>query len=430
MRRPDWRKTARIWVPAFLVLVIFTLALIAIHHMLATVKFEDVVAEFRSISLLAVALAVLATILGYLSMVGYDWTALRFIGREVPLPSVVIGSFTGYALGNTIGLSVVSEGLARYRVYSAYGLDGADVAIVSAISAASLGTGVMLVGLGGLIIDPDAVQAVVGIDRAVIRWLAVAALLGAFAAAVWIATRGRDIEIAGHQIPLPKANLLGPQLICAILDVVFAGAALYILLPDGVAVAFPVFLVVYAVAVVAAALSHVPGGVGVFEMVIIGALSESLPLDAIASALIAYRIIYYLVPFAFALLIIAGHEAIIRRQKLAGALSGGKRTADSVLTALGPLVPSALAAMVFLAGLLLILAGILPVPAVATDAANVVLQLVSIEVSTLAAGITGMALIIVAFAVRRKLRPAYIISLVLLLCGAASIVIQRGVVWP
>ena len=119
----DWRKSWRVWIPTFLVLLVFALALVAIQHMLATVTYADVVAEFKSISPAVVLLAMATTALGYLSMVGYDWTALNFIGKKIPLPTIVVGSFTGYALGNTIGLSVVSGGLARYRVYSAHGLD-------------------------------------------------------------------------------------------------------------------------------------------------------------------------------------------------------------------------------------------------------------------------------------------------------------------
>ena len=70
----DWQRSWRVWGPVFLVLLVFVLALIAIHHMLATVKLDDVVAEFKSISPGVVALAIATTALGYLSMVGYDWT--------------------------------------------------------------------------------------------------------------------------------------------------------------------------------------------------------------------------------------------------------------------------------------------------------------------------------------------------------------------
>lgn len=48
----------------------------------------------------------------------------------------------------------------------------------------------------------------------------------------------------------------------------------------------------------AGVVSNVPGGVGVFETVIILLLPDQIPGDAILAALLAYRIIYYLLPFA------------------------------------------------------------------------------------------------------------------------------------
>ena len=52
-------------------------------------------------------------------------------------------------------------------------------------------------------------------------------------------------------------------------------------------------LSVYSVAIGLGILSHVPGGVGIFETVILGALGTRLPLDGLVGALLLYRVIYY-----------------------------------------------------------------------------------------------------------------------------------------
>lgn len=59
--------------------------------------------------------------MAYVALAFYDVYALRYIGKTLPAGVVGIGGFLGYAFGNTIGVSVVSGGAVRYRIYSAYG---------------------------------------------------------------------------------------------------------------------------------------------------------------------------------------------------------------------------------------------------------------------------------------------------------------------
>lgn len=68
----------------------------------------------------------------------------------------------------------------------------------------------------------------------------------------------------------------------------------------------------------AGVVSNVPGGVGVFETVVILLLSGQLPADAVLAALLAYRIVYYLLPFAVAAGLLLFHEIYpkIRRSSL------------------------------------------------------------------------------------------------------------------
>lgn len=94
-----------------------------LYHLLAPLDFKEVLANLRATPWTIYAPALLATLLGYAALIGYDWSALRYIGKRLPLPVVALGGFPGYAFGNTIGLSVLSGGAVRYRIYSALGLD-------------------------------------------------------------------------------------------------------------------------------------------------------------------------------------------------------------------------------------------------------------------------------------------------------------------
>ena len=78
-----------------------------------------------------------------------------------------------------------------------------------------------------------------------------------------------------------------------------AAATLYALLPSGLEVGYWQFLSVFLLASVAVVLSHVPGGIGVFELVIVGLLGAQNSSELVAS-LLAFRVLYYFVPLVVA----------------------------------------------------------------------------------------------------------------------------------
>jgi uncharacterized membrane protein YbhN (UPF0104 family) len=75
--------------------------------------------------------------------------------------------------------------------------------------------------------------------------------------------------------------------------------ALYVLLPPGSAPPFIDFLPIYVGAVLVGLVSHVPGGLGVFEVIVLA----SFPVHAraqVLAAMLCYRLTYSLVPFTVA----------------------------------------------------------------------------------------------------------------------------------
>lgn len=97
------------------------------------------------------------------------------------------------------------------------------------------------------------------------------------------------------------------QFLFTAIDILMAAVVLYLLLPPN-DLGFATFLAVFAAAIFAGVASRVPGGVGVFETVIIAAFPASVPVDQAAAGLLLYRLIYYLVPFALALVLLALSE--------------------------------------------------------------------------------------------------------------------------
>ncbi|MGH8653598.1 MAG: lysylphosphatidylglycerol synthase transmembrane domain-containing protein [Gammaproteobacteria bacterium] len=146
-------------------LTLFFVAIAAIHHLLTEVSYPQLVAELKALSWNQLLLALLFTASSFMALMGYDWSALTYIGRKLPFPTVALGSFCGYAISNTVGLSMLSGGSVRYRFYLSAGLDAADIARVSMFSILALSLGIYLVGSAALVIHPEFVDGFFGSRR-------------------------------------------------------------------------------------------------------------------------------------------------------------------------------------------------------------------------------------------------------------------------
>jgi uncharacterized membrane protein YbhN (UPF0104 family) len=68
-------------------------------------------------------------------------------------------------------------------------------------------------------------------------------------------------------------------------------------------------LCVLLIAAVAGVITHVPAGLGVLEVVFVALLSHQAPSSQLLAALLTYRAIYYIAPFAIALVLYLVTEA-------------------------------------------------------------------------------------------------------------------------
>ena len=75
---------------------------------------------------------------------------------------------------------------------------------------------------------------------------------------------------------------------------------LYTLLPINTTFTYHSFLSVYLLGMTAGVVSNVPGGLGVFESVVLLLLSPQIPSAQVLSSLLAYRVVYYLLPLGVA----------------------------------------------------------------------------------------------------------------------------------
>ncbi|WP_299910975.1 bifunctional lysylphosphatidylglycerol flippase/synthetase MprF [uncultured Paracoccus sp.] len=404
--------------------LLFVLGLYALHHLLAPVNLEDVWARIRNMPPTILMASVLGVAVSYAALIFYDWFALRFVGRRLPAGPVALGGFLGFAFGNTIGVSVVSGGAVRYRIYSALGLSFFEVATLSAYLAVAVGTGLTLIGLAALALHPGAAGSVLSYTPEAIRWVAGGLFLVGMAVIIWASARRSSLRFRGLDLRMPPLPDLFGQLAATLIDVAAAAFALWILLPEG-RPDFTAFIAIYAAATMIGVISHVPGGIGVFETVVIGALPPTVPVGEVAAALLMFRLTYYLLPFAIGFLLVALNEARAAggaAARIVGRLSDPVQTG---LTTLHELVPSLVAAVAFGFGSFLLL--VTMIPAMRTDAIadGDLTAALLLEGGTLAAAVAGLALLILSHGLIRRVSSAYHLSVIMLIVAAGSALLNH-----
>ncbi|MFV0383365.1 bifunctional lysylphosphatidylglycerol flippase/synthetase MprF [Paracoccus sp. (in: a-proteobacteria)] len=412
--------------PYMLALLLFGLGISALFRLLSPVDIHAVVAQIHTTPWRLIGIALLSTFAGYLCLAGYDWSALRHIGKPLPGPVTLTGGFLAYAFGNTVGLSAVSGGAVRWRVYSGLGLDGYDIAAVSSFTAISFGTAATLVGLVALAVHPAALASVLPLAPPGVRLLSILAILVITLPLIMASVTQRKLRLGRFTVNAPTPGILLVQLLISLGDIGFSALTLYVLLPVGEP-GFLAFLAIFAAATMAGIVSHVPGGIGVFETILIAALPAGAGVDKIAAALLLYRLIYYLVPFALALVLLSLFEAwrVLGgdpRQTRPGRIL---TAIEPAFRAVEPAAPLLLSVMTFGSGLWLSLSSLLPPMTKAAEAAEAFFPLAFIEGSALLTSALGAALIVLSLGLVRRSLGAFWLVILTMLAGACIELVQQ-----
>jgi phosphatidylglycerol lysyltransferase len=399
-------------VPAWTTLlgvVLFGLALFWLHHLLGQYRWRDILAHVHAISGAKVLRAVLFTVAGYTCLTLYDALAVRFAGARVPYPRIALISFMGYAIGHNVGFNTLSGGAVRYRAYTALGLGAKQIATIIGFGSVTflLGAGLLL----GLSLLTQA-----GISGSVLHvhaWLAMLAggiLLAAVASYLWlVCTRHEPLRFRRIEVPIPSPRVALSQIAVACADLLCAAGVLYVLLPQQTAISFAAFAGVYLIAIAAGVISNVPGGIGVFEAVLL-LLLQSVPRDRLLGALVAYRAIYYFAPFALALVLLGAHELWVHRGPAVRMVQLGR-------TFLTAVTPQAIAIAVFVAGAVLLFSGATPGLGNRLDLLRDFVPLPILELSHLLGSAVGVGLLVLAHGLYRRLDAAWWLTFWLLCAG-------------
>lgn len=383
----------------------------ALRLILHEVHLSDVRAAIGAVPRERIAIALALTVASYLALTFYDAIALQVIGRPQRWLVAATASFTSYTISHNLGLSLLTGGSARYRVYTSVGLDLGDVARVSAIASLTFWGGIVTTGgLALLTATHGFALGPIALTAWECRAMGIAVVAAIFLAITLLRTRGdRILRVGGASLPLPNNRQLLALGGVTLIDVFTASAALFVLLPGLGIGSFPIFVLAYILALLAALVTHVPGGLGVFEAVILAMLPDDHP--AVFAGLLLYRILYYLLPLLVAGTLIAVAEGKRLRQPIGTGLSLLDRAGRAM-------APGAVTLLVFVAGFILLVSGALPGVKARLTSLDDVVPLPFIEGSHLGGSLIGTALLLVAPALNARLRSGFQMARLLLIGGA------------
>ena len=399
--------------------VVFSLALWSLHHELAALRYHEILAAIAAVPTYKLVAASVLTALGYATLISYDWLSLHYIQRPLSPRRVAFVGFIAYALSQSLGFPMVLGGSVRYRFYSAWGLSSAEIALAVGFSLVMWWVGVVGVTGVALLANPHATPAVIGLPVASLATIGV--LLLALIALYLIASvvRTAPLRALGWEFRLPRWSLAVPQVVLSTLDWALAGAVLYAVLPSGHHVPFGAFLSVFVLAQVAGMISHSPGGLGVVESIVVFFFKEEIPAAGLISALLVYRVIYYLIPLALAIVMLAAHEIARARHGIARAAQVAGRWVPGV-------VPTMLSVIVFASGTVLLLSGATPGVRSRLHLLDAFLPLAVIELSHFVASVAGAALLLLAWGLRRRLDAAWYLTSAVLAVGVFASLFKGG----
>jgi phosphatidylglycerol lysyltransferase len=407
-----WHKAA----PAVGV-ALFGVSLWVLARELDRIGFAGLTTSLAATPRAALLAALAVTALNYFVLTCHDQLAFVYARVRLHRARIALASFIGYAVANNVGFALLSGASARYRFYSRWGVTPGELSRIVTFYSTTFWLGLCLMGGSSLVFARDAALA------AILPPFATTGLgvLGLAVVGGYLIVCVRDagpLRIGGLTIALPGRRLVGAQVLVSTLDWLLAAGVLYVLLPAP----RPSLLLVtgaFAAAQLVALASHVPGGLGVFEGVMLLLLGDDVGTAPMATALLLFRVIYYLVPLVAAIIALLVDEGRQRRRQL----TRWGATCEAVASWAAPRI---LAVLTFASGVVLLFSGATPEIPSRLSWLSEVLPLPLVELSHFAGSLTGLLLLLLAQAILRRVDAALYVTAGALAFGAVASLTKGG----
>lgn len=301
-------------IPVLFVIILVSLSLVAIASELKKYSINSIGDYLQNISHQRKILALIMTGLGYALMTGYDILGFIHIKQKLSTWKIAFTAFVSYAVGNTVGFTAFSGTAIRYHYYGLWGVSKVKIAELIVFTHVTFWLGLMSISGIISIFDPLTLPDVIKLPFASIRPLGLIFLVLVVVYFIVSVTVKHSVTIAKEEVTFPKPIISLSTIVVAGLDWGLAALVLYLLLPPHISMSYIGFFGIYIVALTAGLISTVPGGLGVFETVMLYLRPASVNAPQMLGSLIAYRLVYYILPLVVAVMLIL-LEAFFHRGK-------------------------------------------------------------------------------------------------------------------
>ena len=301
------------YLPPILGVVVLTGIIFGLHHALAKVSLNDVLAALAATPRTDIfrALWLLVAACGFMAI--YDVPGILFAKKAVTFPPIGVrhitfASFSAYSLSHVLGAPTLSGTAIRVRLYAEWLVPPAGIARIVGLTGATFPLGTCAL-VGGILIFHPLELPLFGHSFSVLALRCVGVVLWGIIAAYIIAAHGdKPLLILRRHVERPGLALAIGQVLLSCADTSTACTILYVVLPSSPGLSFSHVLAIYLAAFAGGMFSGLPGGVGVFDTVLLLGLSEYMQPATAIGAILLFRVLYYLVPASIGALCFASHE--------------------------------------------------------------------------------------------------------------------------
>lgn len=289
----------------------FAIAGYLLYRGLSQFTWNDIVQSVSAIPQSNFLLALAYCAGSYLCLTGFDWAGIRYVKSDLPYPKIALASFVSLGLGQSIGLAGLSSGAIRYRYYSHWGLSTEDVAKVVLLSGVTVGLGLMVLAGIVMVFNPEDTARILKVGPSIVLTFGAALLLAAVAYVAVAAFVRTPVKIRAWTFKMPTARLAIAQIVIGTVNFALVSACLMELMQASENVSYLKAATAYVMGNIAILITHAPGGLGVLEVTVRHVMGN----QATIGALIAFRVIYFFIPFFIALPVSLVSEAVFRARK-------------------------------------------------------------------------------------------------------------------
>ncbi len=382
-----------------------------VRHLLSAYTLSEIIEDIKAVPLTNIILAFALTILNYIVLTFYDYLGSRYVKSKIPIRKIALASFIAYAFSQNLGASVLSGGAVRYRFYQREGLSPTNIAKLIAFTAFHFWLGLFLLAGSLAILKPESFSELFHVSTNICRLTGIAVLAPSIVYIFFLFFPKVLARRYRRFIPKKGLGLLG--IFVCVFDWVIAASVFCSLLYGEHNITIFKTMGAFIAAQVAGVLSHVPGGLGVFEATVAYILSPHHDNAQLLTTLIIFRFTYYFLPFILSIVLMTTYELKIQYKSIKQNPNAAAKFnfLENLFNAVAPLINTLFC---LLSGLILMSSSTIPSEFSFPLKSRENVPLIIFELSYFLSSILGIVLIFVGIGLRRRSQRTYQLVMVLL----------------